>query len=706
MVRRIPACLIAFLSMTLALLAADNKLARVFDPPKVPDDARLGKVVDLNNPAEFKPAFSTREEWENRARELREQVLVANGLWPMPEKAPLKPVIHGKIDRDEYTIEKVFFASLPGHYVCGNLYRPKASGGRKPSGSKLPAVLCPHGHWNNGRLYERGEAEAKKEIDSGAEKTMESARYPLQARCAMLARMGCVVFFYDMVGYADSKKIPHRAGFADAQAELRLQSAMGLQTWNSIRALDFLAGLPDVDPGRIAVTGASGGGTQTFILCAVDPRPAVSFPAVMVSTAMQGGCICENCSLLRVGVNNIELAALFAPKPQAMTGADDWTREIETKGLPELKTIYGLYGAEDRVLAKYYPFPHNYNQVSREMMYNWVNKHLKLGHAEPIVEKPFVPVAPKELSVFDDAHPRPPDEVDATGVRKYLTDWSDKHLAELAKNPEEYRRVVGAALRVLVQDRPPAKGDVALANFKALKGEGFEVHQSTLSRNGAAEQIPTIGLVPPSWNGTIVVWVHPKGKASLFQENGKPVTAVQELLDKQYAILCGDLFLTGEFHLPDKETTAPWPPQPHHKDIPYAGYYYGYNRGVLANRVHDLLTVIAFARKAKNVHLVAFEEAGAWALLARALSGDAVARAAIDLNGFDFDQVKQTTDAAMLPGALKYGGIYGFVPLCLTGETILFDARKTGHPLAGRTPNVSLQLRKVQPEEMVRWVMR
>ncbi len=705
MVRRIPAGLLAFLVLAFALFAADTKLARVFDPPKTPDDSRLGKVVDLNNPASFKPAFRSKVEWEQRAKELREQVLIANGLWPLPEKTPLNPVIHGKIDRDDYTVEKVFFASLPGHYVSGNLYRPKSSGGKVATGSKLPAVLCPHGHWANGRFYERGEAEAKKEIDSGAEKTPEGARYPLQARCAMLARLGCVVFHYDMVGNADSKKIAHRAGFADAQAELRLQSAMGLQTWNSIRALDFLVGLPDVDPSRIAVTGASGGGTQTFILCAVDPRPAVSFPAVMVSTAMQGGCICENCSLLRVGTNNIELAALFAPKPQAMTGADDWTREIETKGLPELKNIYGLYGAEERVSAKYYPFPHNYNQVSREMMYNWVNRHLKLGHAEPIAEKPFTPIPPKELSVFDDAHPRPSDEADAAGVRKFLSEASDRQLAELAKNADQYHGVVGTALRTMIQDRLPKNEEVVLSNFKELKGDGFEVHQSTLSRAGAGEQIPAIGLVPPKWNGTIVVWVHPKGKASLFGENGKPVPAAQELLDKQYAILSGDLFLTGEFHLPGKETPNPWPPQPHHKDIPYAGYYYGYNRGVLANRVHDLLTVIAFAKKSKAVHLVAFEESGAWGVLARALSGDAVTRAAIDLNGFDFDQVKQTNDAAMLPGALKYGGIYGFIPLC-QAETAVFDARKTGHPLAARTPGVTLRPEKAGPEEMVRWLMR
>ncbi len=145
-----------------------------------------------------------------------------------------------------------------------------------------------------------------------------------------------------MVGTADSLAIVHRQGFTDAEAELRLQNFMGLQTFNSIRALDFLLSLPDVDPARIGVTGASGGGTQTFILCGIDDRPAAAFPAVMVGTAMQGGCVCENASYLRIGTGNVELAGLMAPRPLGMSGADDWTVAIETKGLPELRVLYKL----------------------------------------------------------------------------------------------------------------------------------------------------------------------------------------------------------------------------------------------------------------------------------------------------------------------------------------------------------------------------
>src|SRR5713226_7673971 len=159
--------------------ADDKDPTRVLDG--IPKDSRLGKPKDLNGYFPMKVPAS-KEEWEKRRKELREQVLVALGLWPMPPKTPLNAVIHGKIDRDDYTIEKVFFASYPGHYVSGNLYRPKASRERQRPEAKVPGVLCPHGHWgkddasnpwaNSGRFYEREEKEAKAEIDKGAEKTM------------------------------------------------------------------------------------------------------------------------------------------------------------------------------------------------------------------------------------------------------------------------------------------------------------------------------------------------------------------------------------------------------------------------------------------------------------------------------------------------------------------------------------------------------
>src|SRR5262249_43601952 len=136
-----------------------------------------------------------------------------------------------------------------------------------------------------------------------------------------------------------------------------------------------------------------------------------------------------NCSYLRIGAGNVDFAALFAPKPLGMTGAKDWTIDIEKKGLPELKAVYKLFDASDRVMAKCYPmFEHNYNQVSRELMYNWLNKHRALNLPTPVEEKPFKPVPPAELSVYDAQHPRPADSLDADRLREYLSGVSDKQL--------------------------------------------------------------------------------------------------------------------------------------------------------------------------------------------------------------------------------------------------------------------------------------
>lgn len=670
-----------------------------------PADSRLTTVRTLHNKDFFLKVPATREAWAARRQSVREQLLVANGLWPMPEKTPLNAVIHGKIDRDDYTIEKVFFASMPGHYVSGNLYRPKGRTG------KLPAVLNPHGHWPNGRFMD-AEKDVPNQLKRGAEKTPESARYPLQAKCAGLARMGCVVFLYDMVGYADSKAITHRAGFTDADAELRLQNFMGLQTWNSIRALDFLVSLPDVDPNRIAVTGASGGGTQTFILCAIDDRPVAAFPAVMVSTQMQGGCTCENCSYLRQGTGNIEIAGLFAPKPLGMTGANDWTIDIETKGLPELKALYKLLGAEDRVMAKCFPqFDHNYNQVSREVMYNWFNKHLHLGLSEPVVEKPFVPVPVNELSVYNAEHPLPKDAADAALLRQTMTEASDKQINALlpkdAKGLAEFRRVIGTALRVMVNDSLPAGGDVEMKPLESKKtADGITILRAFLGRKGANEAVPAIGLVGPEWNGTMVVWVHPDGKSSVLKD-GKPTPEVRKILDKNGAVLAVDVFGVGELTL-----AKPLP-----VDRSFAGYTYGYNRPLLANRVHDILTAVAFAKahdKTKAVHLVGWDKSGPWVLLARGLCGDAVARTAADYNEYRFDKVRATDDEMMLPGALKYGNLSALAALAVPGELHIHNHASSGagkwlnaaYKAAGAEAKLTKTGGKATPEAVVAWLVR
>src|SRR5690606_37701194 len=146
------------------------------------------------------------------------------------------------------------------------------------------------------------------------------------ARHITFARMGIVAFSYDMIGYNDSMQFEHNWG--GEKEKLWGLHPFAMQLWSSIRAVDFLSELPDVDPERIAATGASGGGTQTFSLMAVDPRIKVAAPVNMISSTMQGGCLCENAPIIRLNNSNMEIGALMAPRPLLLVSATgDWTRE-------------------------------------------------------------------------------------------------------------------------------------------------------------------------------------------------------------------------------------------------------------------------------------------------------------------------------------------------------------------------------------------
>jgi len=646
-------------------------VTRVTPAGKTLDDPRLKPLRQLRDAYHpWKPP-TTKDAWEKEATAIRERILVSNGLWPLPEKTPLKPVIHGKIDRGDYTVEKVFFASRPGHYVTGNLYRPTRIQG------KVPGVLCPHGHWANGRFYDAGAATARKDFDSTAEDTMSGAHYPLQARFVHLARMGCIVFHYDMVGNADSTALPHRGAMVDAKSSLWLTNPLGLQTWNSIRALDFLAALPDVDPARIGVTGASGGGTQTFLLCALDPRPAVAFPAVMVSTDMQGGCTCENSDYLRIGINNIAFAAAFAPRPQAMSGANDWTLNIESKGLPELKQIYGMYGQSDRVHAKCFPqFGHNYNQVSRQMMYGWFKTHLKLAQDAPVVEREFWPVAPADLSVFDAKHPMPKDFAEVDTLQPMLIDEArttfDKLLPKNADQAKKYRQVIHTAARVMLDAEYVPATELKASFTKHPTKNGPTLQTGMLRRTATGEAVPTAIWTPAKPNGTTVLWLDPRGKSHLVTPEGQPSKSVAQLLKAGFTVASGDVFLTGEF-LED----APLPKTQKTVDG-FSGFTYGYNRPLLSNRTRDVALLISHLRQlptTKKLIAIGTGDAGLWTLLGIATAGH-VDEAHVDLNGFSFEKITQTNDPAFLPGAFRYGGVGGLAALAAPARLNIHGANK------------------------------
>jgi len=670
---------------------------RVLPEGKQPGDARLAEPKDLNGYFPF-TVSKTKEEWEKRAKEVRRRIALSQGIWPEPEKTPLNAVVHGKVDRGDYTVEKVYFESVPGFFVTGNLYRPKQTSG------KAPGVLFAHGHWNDGRFIDIGRQAVRKEIVIGSERFEEGGRSLLQAMPVQLARMGCVCFHWDMIGYADSKQLSFELGHKFAkqrpemnsaenwglfspQAEAHLQSIMGLQTWSSVRALDFLLSLPEIDSSRIAMTGASGGGTQTMLLAGIDPRITVSFPAVMVSTAMQGGCTCENASCLRVGTGNIEFAALFAPKPQGMTAANDWTKEMATKGFPELKQHYALLGADKNVmLVNNVHFQHNYNYVNRAAFFAFLNKNFKLGLEDPVVEEDFRRLTKEEMSVWDDSHPQPPsgDEFERKLCRQ-LADASQKQLEALAPKDAtglaKWREVVGGAVETMVGGSLSPESDFEIKNHASSAVGNSQQLTGLLSVKSRGAELPAVLLQPNDWKGRAVIWFSEQGKAGLFGDDGSPSGDVKRLLDSGIAVFGVDLLSQGEF-LPQGEPVEKNRVVKNPRE--FAGYTYGYNYSLLAERVQDVLSMIAFVKtnphKPKSVEVIALDGTAPIAAAALARCDGAVNRAAIDTRGFRFGKLTDYRDASFLPGGAKYGDLPGL--LSLAAPTTLWVAGETGESAA------------------------
>jgi hypothetical protein len=348
------------------------------------------------------PRFTSLDAWAPRAAYIRQHILSSAGLVPMPDKTPLRPVVFDDVKHADYIVSKVYFESLPGFFVTGNLYRPAGEG-------PFPAILSPHGHWANGRLENTA-------INSGP------------GRAIGLARQGFVVFTHDMIGYNDSRQLPHT--FGGRRENLWGLSLSGLQLWNSIRSLDFLETLPYVRRGGFGVTGESGGGTQTFLLAAVDDRVAVAAPVNMISLHMQGGCLCENLPGLRLDTTNVEIAAAIAPRPLLMVSATgDWTAETLEVEYPAVRGIYELFDAASRVHAIRVNAEHNYNKESREAMYAWMARWMQNAPADARrAERPFEPDKLTDLFVFY-GRPLPAGAATATQITEA---WIASAKAQLA----------------------------------------------------------------------------------------------------------------------------------------------------------------------------------------------------------------------------------------------------------------------------------
>lgn len=335
-----------------------------------------------------------KSDWQRRADSIRARIIKGMGLEVLPQRTALNPRYRNKRVLDGYTVESVAFESFPGFFVTGNLYRPSGKLKKKSH----PVILSPHGHFPDPADYAR-------------------FRNDVQIRCATLARMGAVVFAYDMVGWGESVQLPHEH-----------PKVLLFQTWNSIRAIDFLLSLPEADASNVAVTGASGGGTQTFMLAAIDERVKVSVPVVMVSSHFFGGCVCE--SGMPVHKNgsevytNAEIACVVAPRPMLwVSDGNDWTRNNGTVEFPFAQRIYRLFDRESMIEHVHLADEgHDYGKNKRLPVYKFMARHLNLKIEN--VSDGVGNVSESFVSLLD---------------RKALSYFTEAELATLVKGDDLYK---------------------------------------------------------------------------------------------------------------------------------------------------------------------------------------------------------------------------------------------------------------------------
>jgi dienelactone hydrolase len=557
----------------------------------VPDkDARQTELADFKTHFNMRE-YGSRKQWEARKQHLRQQILSAAGLLPMLPKTPLRPKFVRRLDYGDYSIEAVLLETLPGYFLGGNLYRPA----RKKS--HTPGVLLAHGHWKRGRLE-------------------NDPSYSVPALGVNLAKQGYVVFAYDMVGFNDTRQTPH--SFNGWEETLWGFHPMGLQLWNSIRALDFLQSLPDVDPRRIAATGASGGASQTFLLAAVDDRVAYAAPVNMVSAYMQGGDPCEEAPSLRLDTFNVEIAAMMAPRPMLVVSSTrDWTRHTPAEEFPAIRHIYDLYGAANSVGNVHIDAEHNYNRQSREAVYQFLAKYLppELTPAE-LTDKEFTMPSDDEMLAFPKG-----DLPDIGGFADVFRAWKAAATVQTQESTDLGER--RDALRLSFGAEWPAEVENVVRGNHVL-----------LSRAGRGDRVSAY-WVPGK--GVPAVIVHSGGSemalrteiGSRLVRSGRPVLIIEPFISEQ----------------------------PRRDKQRVDEYFLSYNETDSANRVQDILTALAFAKTQGRGRptLIGLGRGGVWCVFAAAVAPVEVDLIA-DLNGFGGSDEDFRTHF-LVPGIQRAGGL-------------------------------------------------
>ncbi len=365
----------------------------------------------------FAADIESKSAWEaNRAR-YRQEYLYMLGLWPLPEKTPLKATVTGTLEMGDYVVEKIHFQSRPRLYVTGNLYRPA----KREAGKRLPAVLYVCGHSYQGR---------------------DGNKTAYQSHGIWFARHGFICLMIDTLQLGEIGAT-HHGTYREGRWwwHARGYTPAGVECWNGIRAIDYLQSRGDVDPQRIGVTGISGGGAATFWIAAADPRVAIAapvsgmadLPSYVTNRVINGHC---DCMFL---YNTFQwpwtrIASLVAPRPLRFVNSDQdriFPMDANERIINRLERLYSLYGASASVDAVVSIGGHAYREDLRRAVYRFFRTELLLDPS-PVADsevdlvvrsshgKKTYPIDPKKLRVFPTDDDLPRDELNTSIDRHFV----------------------------------------------------------------------------------------------------------------------------------------------------------------------------------------------------------------------------------------------------------------------------------------------
>ncbi len=605
----------------------------------------------LDEHARQKAALASAEDVVDRGWHIRQAFLDSLGGLPHSDE-PLNAQILGTVQRNGFRIEKVIFESQPQVYVAAHLYVPDALN------APAPGVLFVCGHGREAKAYPE-----------------------YQMVLHDLAQSGFVALAIDPTGQGE--RVTHLnpdTGKQTLEWGTTEHSYQGLQCvltggsiaryflFDALRSIDYLQSRPEVDGDHIGVTGNSGGGTQTALLCMTgDERIKAAAPCTYVTsrehyfrTGQAQDAEQLQFAMTKRGINFDDMFIPFAPRPLLIGGvaSDFFNPEGTTQTYHRLRGIYRLLDREDYVACMFAPGVHCYAKELRQAVVNWFL--VNLTDREP----DFETAEDEAIEILPDG------ELWCTSKGHVLTDFPDgktpfhlncERIPQRAA-PADTTALRNAVIDVLgIRDRVECPVEPYPRDIETRRGDGKEVHSVFfLSEPGvmvAGALACGKGMKPKE----AVILLAPEGTEALDAH----LNAAEAMLIEGKGVFLFDVRGTGAVQAhPINARSDTFPGTLFNTEARLAYDAYCLGESLLGMRVFDVLRAAHHLRTLHGIERIGLHAEGLqpalWGYLAAALD-ESIETVHIDGLIESFEAVARTelyrrdfTPAAMLHGVLQH----------------------------------------------------